>query len=190
VLNGVARRVAAGRARPGTAKAATAKARRAGALLADLRRDGIGLADVPQPWLDSWVAAHPAARPDVRAFLRWARHQGVVGGDLDVAPAASAEVRLELDGGARWAVIARLLNDGALEGRDRVAGFLLIALGQPLTRIVTLTADDVRPGRPVRLRLGPRPLRVEPPIDGLLLALADAAHAGRSPGCSRAGPAT
>jgi len=71
-------RIERGTARLGTVKSANDKIRRIAVLLADLRRDNTGLADVDQPWLDDWVHDHPSARPDVRVFLDWARRHGLV----------------------------------------------------------------------------------------------------------------
>jgi hypothetical protein len=181
VLRGVTGRIASGKARPGTTKTAQAKIMSAAALLADLRRDAIDLAELPQPWLDDWVSSRPAARPQARAFVVWVRQQHLVTAPVAIDPLASADIRLELDDDTRWATLATLLHDDTVDVRDRVAGFLLVALGQPLTRIVTLTVDRLTTEEPARLMLGTRPLRMEPPIDRLLRRLAADAAARESP---------
>ena len=171
VLRGVAVRIERGTARLGTAKAAKDKMRRISLLLAELRRDGTALTHLAQPWIDDWVHDHPSARPDVRVFLDWARRHGLVSGPVDVEAASSADVRLELDEDTRAGLLVRLVNDDTIDAADRVAGFLLVGLGQPLTRIVALTVGDVSCGEPPRLSLGTRPLQMPPPLDGLLREL-------------------
>jgi hypothetical protein len=181
VLHGVAVRIDRGTVRLGTPRAATARIRRVALLLAELRGDGLSLAQLEQPWLDEWVEAHPGARPDARTFLRWARGQGIVTTAVDVDPAASADVRVEIDEHERHGLLARILHDEAIAARDRVAGFLLAGLGQALTHIAALTVDDVRPGEPTRLLLGATPLSLPPPLDRLVRELAAdaAARSGR-----------
>lgn len=181
VLRGVAVRIERGAARLGTPRTAKAKIRRIASLLADLRQDGVALTDVDQPWIDEWVAAHRSARPDVRSFLRWARSQGLVTGPVDVDPATSAEVRVEVDEEERRALLTRFLHDETIETRDRAAGFLLAGLGQPLTRIVVLTVDHVPTGRPTRLLLGTSPLQMPPPLDALVEELVTEAGARSRP---------
>jgi hypothetical protein len=175
VLRGVAVRIDRGTVRLGTTKSAKDKIRRISVLLADLRRDNTGLADVDQPWLDDWVHDHPSARPDVRVFLDWARRQGLVSGPVEVEATSSADIRLELDEDTRAGLLVRLLHDDTIDAADRVAGFLLVGLGQPLTHIVTLTVDQVSCGEATRLTLGTRPLQMPPPLDHLLRELVRAA---------------
>jgi hypothetical protein len=175
VLHGVAVRIERGKGRLGTSKAAKAKLRRVALLLTDLRRDDIALADLTQPWIDEWVHAHPSARPDIRAFIGWACQQGIVSGPVEVDPATSTDVRLELDEDTRRDLLVRLLHDDMIEASDRVAGILLVGLGQPLTRIVALTVGDVSCEEPTRLTLGTRPLQMPPPLDGLLRELVSTA---------------
>jgi hypothetical protein len=176
VLHGVAVRIDRGTARIGTPKAARAKIRRIARLLADLRRDHVTLGDLDQPWVDDWIATHRSARPDLRVFLSWARRQGLVTDPVDVDPATSSDVRTEIEEDERRALLTRVLDDDTIESRDRVAGFLLVGLGQPLTRIVALTTDHLTGPDPTRLGLGTSPLRMPPPVDELLLDLtADAA---------------
>lgn len=91
---------------------------------------------------------HPSARPDIRVFLDWARRPGLVSGPVDVEAASSADVRLGFDEDTRAGLLVRLLHDDTIETADRVAGFLLVGLGQPLTRIVALTVGDVSCGEP------------------------------------------
>lgn len=175
VLHGVAVRIDRGKARIGTPKAARAKIRRIARLLADLRREHIALSDLEQRWVDDWIAARRSARPDLRVFLGWARRQGLVTDPVDVDPATSSDVRTEIEETERRTLLTRVLDDDTIESRDRVAGFLLVGLGQPLTRIVALTTDHVTGDEATRLLLGTSPLRMPPPIDGLLRALAAAA---------------
>ncbi len=179
VLRGMLVRIDAETARTGTERTAICKIHHAAVLLGDLRCDQVSLAAMTQPWLDAWVALHRSARSNLRAFLAWARDQHLVTVPLDVEPGHSANLRLELHEDERSGMLSRLIHDEIIDARDRVAGFLLVALGQPLTRIVALSVDDVSTDTATRLRLGTRPLRIEPPFDHLLHKLVADASARR-----------
>jgi hypothetical protein len=180
VLHDVAARIARGTARLGTPKTARDKIRRIAQLLADLRHDNVPLAELEQSWTDEWVASHRSARPDLRVFLAWARQRGLAPRHVDVDPAQSAEVRAEIDEDHRQGLLGRFLEDDTIEPRDRVAGFLVVGLGQPLTRIVALRTDHVLED-PVRLQLGTVPLRMPPPIDDLVRVLTATAVDNKQP---------
>ncbi len=48
-----------------------------------------------------------------------------------------------ISSGQRWAHVAKLLNDTALDLTDRVAGSLLLLYGQPLSRIAAMTTRQI-----------------------------------------------
>lgn len=182
VLRGVSVRIASGRARARTANYGTIKVRRVATLLADLREDKRTLGTFSQVWLDTWLTRHPSSRPIIRQFLAWARSQDLVTAPLAVDPPCPAELRVELEENARSDVLAKVLDDDAIAPRDRLAGFLLVGLGQPLTRIVSRRVEHVVSTDGItRLYLGSKALRMEPPVDQLVLRLVADAMKRQSP---------
>jgi hypothetical protein len=139
--------------------------------LAWLRARDLPLTDVGQSDVDLWLTTTGPAAPDVRDFLTWAAdhhhaHRLTVPshGRRD-GPATSPE--------QRWALLARLLHDNTLELTDRVAGALLLCYGQQLSRITTITRDQITHHNDgtVLLRLGSGEITVPEPLAGLLLEL-------------------
>ena len=139
--------------------------------LAWLRTRDIPLAEAGQCDVDLWLTTAGPASPDVRDFLTWAadhRHAQqltVPSQGRHDGPATSPD--------QRWALLARLLHDDTLDLTDRVAGALLLCYGQQLSRITTMTRDQVihREDGTVLLRLGHSEISVPEPLAGLLLAL-------------------
>lgn len=139
--------------------------------LAWLRSRHLLLADVGQSDVDLWLATAGPAAPDTRDFLTWAgdhhhaRRLTVPGHGRRDGPATSPD--------QRWALLARLLHDDTLEVTDRVAGALLLCYGQQLSRITTLTRDQIthRDDGTVLLHLGHSEITVPEPLAGLLLEL-------------------
>jgi hypothetical protein len=69
-------------------------------------------------------------------------------------------------------VIQRLIEDPALETRDRVAGLLVLLYSQQTSRLVTLKVSDVTvEADQVKLKLGTVPLVVPAPVDRLIAEL-------------------
>ena len=140
-------------------------------LLAWLRSRHITLADAGQGDVDLWLTTAGPAAPDARDFLTWAAdhhhaHQLTVPGHRRRdGPATSPE--------QRWALLARLLHDDTLDLTDRVAGALLLCYGQQLSRITTITRDQIthRDDGTVHLRLGRGEITIPEPLAGLLLEL-------------------
>jgi integrase len=67
--------------------------------------------------------------------------------------------------GQRWAHVARLLNDTALDPTDRVAGSLLLLYGQPLSRIAAMTTSQItRRDGTTHLLLGRHDVPVPAPL--------------------------
>jgi hypothetical protein len=167
-----------GRARRGQAtrrshRLARARVRTAADLLLWLEEQDLGLGELRQELLDRWLAEGSSARRRVRAFVRWAARAGLTP-PLDV-PWHRARVHAVPPGDAeRLALLRRLLTDERLDLRDRVAGTLLLLFGQPLSRQVLFTVDDVKhDGGRVTLRIGNDPLELPEPLAGLVLRLAD-----------------
>lgn len=104
-------------------------------------------------------------------FLLWLQARGQAPDRLRLDRATSGDRRTVMDDGARVELINRCLHDAVLDVRTRLAAILILVFGQPLTRIVKLTATSVtvEEGR-VWLKLGRVPLPMAPPIDRLVLA--------------------
>src|SRR5689334_5065633 len=86
----------------------------------------------------------------------------------------SDKPRRSLTDDERWRLAHRFLHDDTIDTVDRVVGLLVLLYGQPLTKISRLTTSHViQAGQRVRLALGTHPVDVPPPLDRLLLALAE-----------------
>ncbi|MDQ1308550.1 MAG: hypothetical protein QG671_4385 [Actinomycetota bacterium] len=166
------RRRAAARPRPRTpTRNAHVRIAVAVEFLTWLRSRHIALADVGQSEIDLWLTTAGPAAPDVRDFLTWAadHHHAhrltVPGQGRRDGPATSPD--------QRWALLARLLHDDTLDPTDRVAGALLLCYGQQLSRITTMTRDQIihRDHHTVLLRFGRGEITVPEPLAGLLLEL-------------------
>lgn len=137
--------------------------------LAWLRTREQTLATCTQTDVDQWLTTGPAAG-NVRDFLTWAaehQHSRTL-----TAPPAARQPGPATDEDQRWAAVARLLHDDTLETTDRVAGCLLLLYAQQLSRISTITVDQITPrDNQVFLRLGHHEITVGEPLGGLILDL-------------------
>ena len=139
--------------------------------LAWLHSRQITLAQAGQSDIDLWLTTTGPAAPDVRDFLTWAadhhhaRRLSVPGHARRDGPTTSPD--------QRWALLARLLHEDTLDLTDRVAGALLLCYGQQLSRITTITRDQIthHDDGTVLLRLGRGEITVPEPLAGLLLEL-------------------
>jgi hypothetical protein len=120
--------------------------------------------------IDDWLATGPAAY-DVRDFLLWAAERGHCYPFVVSNPGRNPGAATNED--QRFSLLTRLLHDEDLELTDRVGGALLLLYGQQLSRITTMTTDQItRRGEHVFLRLGRDDIAVPQPLAGLLIALA------------------
>jgi len=77
-----------------------------------------------------------------------------------------------MDPEQRWLVVRRLLHDDTVALEDRVAGSLVLLYAQPLSRIATMTTDQVHGHNDtVLVRLGRYELTAPEPLAGLLASL-------------------
>lgn len=145
----------------------------------------VTLAQCSQSDVEGWLADGPAGYP-VRDFLGWAaehHHSPTM-----VVPTIGRTTGTATDPDQRWALVARLLHDDALDLTDRVAGSLLLCYGQQLSRIAVMTTDQVhRHDDHVSLRFGAHDITVPEPLARLLTELLDNGRSHRgvgSPGTS------
>ncbi len=126
------------------------------------------LADCRQADVDAWYAGGYAARKLTHAFLRWAMANKLLPRlavpHQDTANPAPISQKQRLD------LLRRLLTDEEPELLTRVAAIVMLLYAQPLTRILSLTLDDViqKDGQ-VAIRLGDPPAPVPEPFASLLL---------------------
>jgi hypothetical protein len=145
------------------------------------------LAAATQADLDDWLAEGPPSAPEVRDFLGWAADRRLAarfdlpGRARQVGPVAADD--------ERWATARSLLHDEDIDLADRVAGLLVLLYGQQLSRITTLSRDQVElTSGGARLHLGASALEVPPPLQDLLARLVNGRRPFRGVGSPTATP--
>ncbi|MGH3854845.1 MAG: hypothetical protein ACRDR6_15385 [Pseudonocardiaceae bacterium] len=158
----------------GQAQYARAGVRAAIHLVSWLRGQGSTLATCTQRDIDTWLEAGRSTNYNARPFLVWACRNGHAS-DIEVPDRSmhrGPSTRIKDD--QRWALVRRLLHDDTVALEDRVAALLLLLYGQSLSRVTRLTRKQItgKAGN-IRITLGEKPAQVPPPLDELLLQLAD-----------------
>lgn len=174
----VLRRLRRSAERAGRPRSTTAHARNniaaAARLLDWLAERGLALAEATQSDIDTWLTTGPAAYR-ARDFLRWAAGAGHA--RILEVPTLGSTPGHSIGDEEHQRLLARLLHDEDLELTDRVAGALLLGYGQPLSRITTITTDQVTThGAQTYLRLGREDINMPEPLAGLLRALTRQPH--------------
>jgi hypothetical protein len=139
--------------RAGQVSNAVQKLRVAASFLDWLDERNVTLAGLDQFSVDTWFATPPTTRRSVATFLKWAIRSGQCPRRLKVPKDVRGDGRV-LAQADRLALLSKLLdpNTGRLE--HRAAGIVLVLLGQPYTRISTMTVDDISvAGEDVAVRL-------------------------------------
>ena len=141
----------------------------AAGLLDWLATRGLTLERARQGDIDTWLSAGPPAAYQARDFIGWAAQHGHCP-PLDIPPVTST-TGTTMHPDQRLELLDQLLHDDTLELTDRVAGCLLLAYAQPLSRIVTLTLDQLGRddhGRVATIRFGNDPIDLPKPLARLL----------------------
>jgi hypothetical protein len=135
-----------------------------------LAAEGLTASSCGQGDIDRWVTTGPASRRDVRHFLTWLAERKLVAKFTVQSPPQHAGEPMDPE--HRWLVVRRLLHDDTVALEDRVAGSLVLLYAQTLSRIATMTTDQIS-GRKgvVLLRLGRYELTVPEPLASLLDSL-------------------
>ncbi|MFF8973466.1 hypothetical protein [Streptomyces sp. NPDC014995] len=135
------------------------------------------MATCQQPLIDLWLTSADHQGPyDARPFVRWAVCSKFAT-RISIPTKPQRIFHRPLDADERWATARRLLNDDSIETRDRVAGLMVLLYGQFPARTCRLTVDHViHDENGVALRLNKIPLRIQPPMDSLVLQLVDIAR--------------
>jgi len=111
--------------------------------LAWLDVQGATLDDCNQALVDAWLADGPTTRHHVEGFIYWAMNQRYVPRSI-VVPRRSHRTEVLQSEEERVDLLGQVLTDDELPLEVRVAGGLVLLLGQPASRICALTTDDVR----------------------------------------------
>ena len=147
------------------------------ALLDWLAARGLTLTQARQGDIDTWLTTGPAAH-HIRDFIGWATQHGRCP-PLTIPPATSA-TGTAMNPDERLDLLARLLHDDTLELTDRVAGSLLLAYAQPLSRITAITLDRIGrdgSGHVATIRFGNDGIRLPEPLASLTGTLIDTPRA-------------
>ncbi|WP_406270857.1 hypothetical protein OH799_29585 [Nocardia sp. NBC_00881] len=136
-----------------------------------LDQHGRGLGGCTQADLDLWHAdVLDHCKKALRPFLIWAMNAGHM--PKLTLPALGTSAGQPITQSRRLALLRRVLTDDRPPIRSRVAAALMLLYGQPATRLVRLTVEDViTDGDQVLIRLGTPPSPVPEPLGGLLLKL-------------------
>lgn len=145
VAHQLARTSQRGRVTPAAQKYARSLVSEAVKLVCWLHEQKLGLAELRQDLIDTWVSDGASTRRRVRLFLAWLARAGVIG-PLRVAWNARGHGDPPLGDDQRFAVLRRLLHDTDGDMRHRLAGCLVLLYGQPLTRTAALTTNHISPG--------------------------------------------
>jgi hypothetical protein len=172
VQHDLARRERRGRTSEKSAQSSMRLVRAAVELTAWAGAHGLTLGQLRQEHLDRWLHDGSSSTASIAPFLGWAARGGLMAPlRADWKPARTHVEPIPNE--ARLNVVRRLLHDGDLDLRDRVAGLLILIYAQPLTRILALKIDDlVIDGRRVYLRLGRDPVELPEPLAHLTATLA------------------
>jgi energy-coupling factor transporter ATP-binding protein EcfA2 len=153
--------------------------RAAAGLLDWLTAQHLTLADCRQGDLERWLTTgHALNRSPAGHFIRWAARQHLTA--LDFPATRWQGPARPMDDQARWDAARRLLHDGTISTRDRLAGLLVVLYAQPTARISRLTTSHIETaGTQVTIRLGQAPITLPGPVATLTQQYL-ASHRGRA----------
>jgi hypothetical protein len=135
-----------------------------------LDAQGVSLSECGQEDIDRWFDQGLPSADRVSDFLDWVKERKLTAG-LVVAPSL-LRVGATMDEDTRWALVHRLLHDDTLETGDRVAGCLVLLYGQQVSRIASLTRDQVHiTDEHIRLKIGATSIDIPEPLASLLVSL-------------------
>jgi hypothetical protein len=148
------------------------------AFMAWLRHHDLALGACTQAHVELWLTGPPVRR-HARDFLRWACRRRLAH-DIDIVRRPNTVPGRSVDAEAHLALARRFASDDTLALVDRVAGLFLLCYGQPLARMVRLTADHVsaEPGA-TSIRFGRTDVDL-PEATGQLVRELIATHRGRA----------
>jgi hypothetical protein len=140
------------------------------ALCSFLEAQGVTLSDCRQADIDRWFDQGLPSADRVGDFLDWVKERKLTA-DLVVTPSPQ-RIGAAMDEDTRWGLVDRLLHDDTLETGDRVAGCLVLLYGQQISRIATLTRDQVSiTDEGIRLKIGTASIDIPEPLGRLFVSL-------------------
>ena len=106
-----------------------------------LRDRDLDLATCGQGDIDAFLATGPKSRRRAKTLAEWtSRHRFP---NLLSTKAISTRNPTPIEEAERWALTRKLLHSQTIALTDRFAGLLILLFGQRVSKIVTLTADDL-----------------------------------------------
>ncbi|MEE2062356.1 hypothetical protein [Rhodococcus artemisiae] len=133
-----------------------------------LEEKSISLSQCRQAHVDEWFATGNTTRSRVRSFAKWAvRNQYLPNIEL---PGGATFRAPGIDQGKRLALLADLLENEEIPLFCRAAAILFLLYGQPITRLVRLTINDITTNVDVtEILLGDHPVLIPNPFDEIIL---------------------
>ncbi|WP_131808180.1 hypothetical protein [Mycolicibacterium phlei] len=130
----------------------------------------VSLAECSHTDIDDWLSTGSPSHYYARTFLLWSAKRGHSPKDIEIPILPSASAPEQISDDERWATVQHLLHDDSVDTVDRVAGLLVLLFGQPLSRIVQITVDQVSASGD-SITLGDTPVQMPPPINTLVKEL-------------------
>lgn len=155
---------------PNVADRCRQEIRMAQRFLAHLRDRGTDLDQCRQADIDAWFTGRHAMK--VR-FPAWLRANGKLPDVSLPVPQRPEGPGDRIDQDQQWAIVRTMLHDPtAASVEDRAAACLVLLYGQPVTKIVALTVEDIVPSNSgTYLKLGPEPVLLLPLVADLITSL-------------------
>jgi hypothetical protein len=146
---------------------------------------GTALHDCRQGDINDWLTTSGPGAANAGDFLAWAARQGHCA-RFDI-PRPAPQAGTAISDTSRWELVTRLLHDDSIQLTDRVAGCLVLLLGQNMTRVAALTTSQVtRHQDGLHIQLG----RHDIPVPGTLSALLADLIIGGKPHTGTGSPAS
>ncbi|WP_406100646.1 hypothetical protein OG698_00195 [Streptomyces sp. NBC_01003] len=137
-----------------------------------LHQRGRALATATQRDVDDWLTEDHWLTQYSRTFVTWAVRNGHAH-NINVPRRQPSDPEHFIEHDQRWDLVRRLMHDTDIPATQRLAGLLVLLFAQPVSRIASLSCQDVVPSDDgATLALGPVPLELPPPLDTLALELA------------------
>lgn len=133
-----------------------------------IRSQNSTIAECNQGHVDLWLSTGKTTRYLIRDFVRWINK----GRDADplIVPARKTQDPGQIfDEQVHWALVRKLFDDDTIDREMRIIGAWLMAFGQQLSRICSLTTDVIsEKGALLYVQFGKEPIEMPPIIATLL----------------------
>ncbi|NGP09710.1 hypothetical protein G6038_30480 [Rhodococcus sp. 14C212] len=132
-----------------------------------LEGKSLSLSQCRQAHVDEWFATGNTTRSRVRSFAKWAvRNRYIPQVDL---PGRVTRRLPDIDQGKRLTLLADMLDNEGIPLNCRAAAILFLLYGQPATRLVHLTINDITTNDDVtEILLGDHPVPIPNPFDEII----------------------